>query len=202
MTASPEPGSDPPDSGKDHVVMDWSPSGVVTTMWVAMSFMLGILGLMLFGLVYALFGAETPGQTTAALDPPVVAALTVLIMVLHQLLHAAASRLTGGSPSFDLDVVQWIFPVLFVRVTGQRFRRLEYIAYLLAPLGLLSVLGIIVMLLDHRGAALIIPLAVNTGMSMRDIWTAWIVLRQRSDVLVEGRKDGFRMVREYPASDA
>lgn len=161
-------------------------------MWVAMGIMLGALGLFLFGLVFALFGRTPPGSE-ATFNAPVVAVMIVAVLVLHQLLHAAVARALGGRPRFDLDVVQWIFPVMFVRVTGQQFSRTQYLAYLLAPLILLSLAGVAGMLIDHRAAMLILPLAFNTGMSMQDIWMAWVVWRQPAGTVVEGQPDGFRL---------
>lgn len=194
MPARSEPGSDSRGAGEDPVVLDWSPSGVLTTMWVALSIMLGILGLLLFGLFFALFGADQP-DSGSAFNSPIVVALSALVLILHQLLHGAAARLSGATPRFDVDVVQLIFPVFYCRVTGQRFTRRAYLAYLLTPLGVLSVAGLIAMLLDPRGAMLIVPLALNSGMSTRDIWMAWVIWRQPNGVLVKTQADGFRVVR-------
>jgi hypothetical protein len=167
---------------------------VVTAMWLSLSIMLGVLALLLFGLIYAIVGEQPAGQTLS-FNWLAVAVLTGLTLAGHQFLHAGVSRLFGGQPRIQLDVLQWILPVVYCRVTGQYFTRSQFLIYALAPLVVISFLGVAVMPLSEHAALLLVPLAANASLSTRDIWTAWIVWRLEPGSTVRVEQDGLSLLR-------
>lgn len=175
----------------------WTPSGVVTSMWVSLAIALGTLGLFGFGLVYTLIGA-TPAEGELQFNGWVVALLSVAILVVHQLVHAGISRIYGGRPRIEPDVVQWVFPVMYVRSTGQYFSRSAFLVFALGPLVALSLTGCLMMVLDHRAVMLIIPLAINTSMSTRDLWMAWVVWKLPRESMVQVQRDGLTLISSDP----
>jgi hypothetical protein len=171
----------------------WEPGGVITSMSLAIGIALGTLSFFLFGLFYTLFGS-TPTGGDLPFNWWILAALSVAILVFHQLIHASVALLHGASPRIDLDVVQLIFPVMYCRITGQHFSRAGYLVYALAPLATLSLLGMILMVIDDRAVMLIVPLAINTGLSTRDLWMAREVWRLPPESVVRGERDGLTLI--------
>lgn len=185
----------PPHHGpEDPTVEHWEPSGVITTMWLSLSIALGGLSLFFFGLIYTLVGSQS-AASSLDMNWPVVAGITAFILALHPLLHAGVAKMQGGRPRIDLDVVQWILPVMYCRVEGEHFSRVGYLAYSLTPLLAPSIIGAGLMVIDARAVWLIIPLAVNAAVSIRDVWTGWIVWRLPSDSLVRGERNGLMLIR-------
>lgn len=178
----------------DPNVTYWEPSGVVTAMWVSLSIVLGALAFFLFGLIYVIAGQQ-PADGELAFDWRIIVPLTVGILVLHQLIHAAAARLCGGSPRFDLDVIQFVVPVMYCRVIGQVFTRAQFLSYALAPLVVPSLLGVGFMLIDERAVWMILPLAANASLSIRDVWMAWVVWQMPAGSLIQADRDGLRLIR-------
>jgi hypothetical protein len=140
---------------------------------------------------------QQPANQSLSFNWPVVAVLTGLTLAAHQLLHAGVSRLFGGQPHIQLDVLQLIIPVKYCRVTGQYFTRRQFLTYALAPIVVISVLGVAVMPLSEHSAMLLVPLAANASLSTRDLWSAWIVwwLERESTLRIE--QDGLSILRPH-----
>ncbi len=170
-------------------------------MWVSLAIALGALGLFGFGLAYTLIGAAPPDNSELVFNWWIVAGLSLVILAIHQLVHAATARLAGNEPSIELDVIQWVFPVMYVRVTGQYFSRSTFLLYALTPLLLLSLVGILAMIVDHRSVMLIIPLAINSSLSTRDLWMAWVVWKLPRESMVQMQRDGLTLISSDPDQD-
>jgi hypothetical protein len=183
---------DRPQTAEEQVLW-WEPGRVVTTMWVTLAILLGTLTLLLLGMVYSLVGASASGSTLQ-FNWIAITVLTVVVLGAHQVTHAVVARWFGATPRFDFDVIQWIIPVMYCRPGDYFFERNQFIFYALAPLGILTVIGIVLMPLEMRSAWLIVPLSLNACLSTRDIWTAWIVWRLPSGSLIQIERDGLRLI--------
>jgi hypothetical protein len=171
----------------------WEPSHALSAMWVALAILLGLLALMLLGLLYALIGAASE-SSAAGFDWRVTGILTLAVLGIHPLIHLAFARIQGARSWLDVDVIQWVLPVIYVRTGDHLFSQREYIRFALAPLGILTGIGVVLMPFESRAALLILPLAANAGLSTRDIWTAWLVWQQPDRTLIEINPRGLRMV--------
>jgi hypothetical protein len=194
-----EPAENGPANGSSQPETDlpteyWAPSGVVSAMWISLSIAFGALAFFLSGFVYSLVG-ERAASETFDLNWPAIGGLTLLALGLHQVIHLGLSRLFGGSPRIDLDVIQMVFPVMYCRTNGQHFSRNQFLIYALAPLLVLSLVGFGLMPLDERATWLIIPMTANAVISMRDVWMAWVVWKLPSGSLVRSERDGLLLIR-------
>lgn len=176
----------------DGQVLWWEPSRVVTTMWISLAILLGMLVLMILGMLYSLVGAGSPDDTLS-FNWIIVVILAVFVLVTHQLIHALIARILGATPRIDLDVIQWLVPVMYCRPGDNLLNRSQFIIYSLAPLGILTSVGIILMPFDVRSAWMIVPLALNASLSTRDVWTAWIALRLPPGSFIRVERDGLRL---------
>lgn len=161
-------------------------------MWISLAILLGMLVLMILGMLYSLFGAGSPDESLS-FNWIVVGIFVVFVLAIHQLIHALIARLFGATPRIDLDVIQWLIPVMYCRPGDHLFERNQFILYALAPLGILTGVGIILMPFDVRSAWLIVPLALNASLSTRDVWTAWIAWRLPIGSLIRIERDGLRL---------
>ncbi|MEX2425878.1 MAG: DUF3267 domain-containing protein [Thermomicrobiaceae bacterium] len=186
--------TDSKDTSQQHEGEYWEPSGIVTTMWVSLSIVLGVLAFLLLGLLYTLLG-RLPENESEILNWPAIAGLTVTMLVVHQLIHVAVARSIGGSPRVNVDVVQLIFPVIYCRIAGQRFSRTGFLVYLLTPLALPTVVGVMIMPVDERMVWMIIPLTANAALSLRDLWMAWVVWMLPNGSSVKAERDGLQIFR-------
>lgn len=176
----------------DGRILWWEPGGVLTTMWVTLAILLALLTVMTLGMLYSLFGAATASQELTFSWIAMVV-LTPLILAAHQLIHALVARLTGANPQLDVDVLQWMIPVMYCRPGDHLFTRSQFLLYALAPLGILTLIGILLLPLDSRSVWLIVPLALNSSLSTRDVWTAWLALKLPTDSLIRIERDGLRL---------
>lgn len=122
-------------------------------------------------------------------------ALTALMMVLHEAAHGLFFWLfTRSRPQFAFKVVY-----AYAAMPGWFFPRWHYLVIGLAPLGLLSLLGIGLMaVMPPQGfLALILFLVGNAGGAVGDLWVMAWLMRQPPDVLAEDRGDAVTLYRLF-----
>ncbi len=118
--------------------------------------------------------------------------LTLVVVLLHELIHGAVIRSFGVRPVFGAGLAYGFFPYAYVTAENARLSRNQFIAVVIAPLILISVLGTVFMVrLDWYW--LVVPLAFNAGGSVGDLWMLVVVIRHREDVRIEDQKDGIRI---------
>ncbi len=110
--------------------------------------------------------------------------------VLHELIHGVFISKYGGKPSYGAGIAYFILPYLYA-TTKTVFLRNQYIVVSIAPLVLISLVGIGLMAAFPSIAHWIfIPFVLNASGSVGDLWVIRNVLRYPKHVLLEDRKTG------------
>jgi signal transduction histidine kinase len=113
----------------------------------------------------------------------------ILILPLHELVHAAAFLLWGGRPYFGTRLPY----ALYCGAKNQLFRRNQYLVVGLAPLVVITLAGIIFTLVSPALASYTIFATVgNISGAAGDVWAARRLLRLPPSVLVEDTEAGYR----------
>ncbi len=114
----------------------------------------------------------------------------ILILPIHELVHAAAFALWGGKPYFGMKLPY----ALFCGAKQQLFRRNQYLVVGLAPLLVITLAGIIFTLVSPALASYTIFATVgNVAGAAGDVFVAWRLLRLPESVLVEDTEAGYRV---------
>ncbi|MGI9057068.1 MAG: DUF3267 domain-containing protein [Ktedonobacteraceae bacterium] len=114
----------------------------------------------------------------------------VLVMFLHEGIHALAFAFWGGRPYFGAKLPL----ALFCGAKNQIFRRNHYLVVGLAPLVIITVAGIIFTLLSPALAVYTLLGTIgNFSGAAGDLWVAQRLLLQPKDVLVEDTDAGYRV---------
>lgn len=111
-------------------------------------------------------------------------------MVLHELIHGVFISIYGGKPRYGAGIAHFILPY-FYTTTKTVFPRNQFIVISIAPLILISLVGIGLMAAFPSIAHWIfIPFVVNASGAVGDLWVTRNVLRYPKHVLLEDRKTG------------
>lgn len=114
----------------------------------------------------------------------------MIMLPLHELLHALAFLLWGGTPYFGVKMPY----ALFCGARNQLFRRNQYLVVGLAPLIVITLAGIILTLFSPIVAVYTLAITIgNVSGAAGDVLAAQKLWRMSSDVLVEDTNDGFRV---------
>ena len=98
--------------------------------------------------------------------------------------------LYGGKPRYGAGIAHYILPYLYT-TTKTRFLRNQFIAIAIAPLVVISLVGICLMAaLPSIAHWIFIPLVLNASGAVGDLWVIRNVLRYPKHVLLEDRKTG------------
>src|SRR5215469_3432507 len=113
----------------------------------------------------------------------------MVILVVHEAIHAAAFALWGGGPYFGVKLPY----ALYCGAKNQLFRRNHYLVVGLAPLVVISLAGIIFTLLSPALASYTIFATVgNVAGAAGDVWVVARLLRQPETTVVEDTDTGYR----------
>ena len=157
---------------------------------------MGTLALFAFGFffsaLYTLFTGKvcfnfdfTSGSTIL-----ISVALVIGTFVLHELIHGLFMSIYGGKPRYGAGIAHYILPY-FYATTKTRFLRNQFIAIAIAPLVVISLVGIGLMAaLPSIAHWIFIPFVVNASGAVGDLWVTRNVLRYPKHVLLEDRKTG------------
>jgi hypothetical protein len=206
--------NDPPPSA-DTVVEEFTPSLKLSILWTFLSLTLTIAGFILFLIVHSWIGgavsgtgslvdAGTEGDTTYVTvqlgSVLILIALCVGVLVLHEAIHGAGFWYFGGRPEYGAAIVQKILPVLYCTAPGYRFTRAQFSVIILGPLVVISSLGIALMPFIDNSMLVVMPLAINFGGAIGDVWMFGMLLRRPRGTLIEDHKEGLRF--HFPADKA
>jgi hypothetical protein len=122
----------------------------------------------------------------------VIVVLATAIIVPHEWVHGLAIRRYGGDPRYGVGVAHFILPYAYA-TTDHRFTRNQFVVVLLAPLVLLTLVGVPAMLVFEWGW-LALPLAANAGGAVGDLWMTLTLLGYPSRVHVEDHRTGLRIL--------
>jgi putative zincin peptidase len=113
----------------------------------------------------------------------------ILILPIHELIHAAAFVLWGGKPYFGTKLPY----ALYCGAKNQLFHRNQYLVVGLAPLVVITLAGIIFTLISPALASYTIFATVgNVSGAAGDVWTVRKLLRRPHSILVEDTESGYR----------
>src|SRR5712691_12156809 len=162
-----------------------------------LSLLLLIIGAIFFGLLnYAAYTLQThstsgiKGGGSLLLWIVINIIGYILILPIHELIHAAAFVLWGGKPYFGTKLPY----ALYCGAKNQLFHRNQYLVVGLAPLVVITLAGIVVTFVAPVVAAFTLLGSVgNFSGAAGDVWVAKRLLRQPADVLVEDTEAGYRV---------
>lgn len=189
-------------SDPEHVLLaKFEVSRPLVLQWTAVSTVGFLVSLAGFLLAYALAtgdaGATEFGLTGDAGWWPVglafltVAGSMLVVVVAHELCHGLAIRAFGGRPRYGLGVAYAVFPYAFA-TTDTRFSRNQFLAIALAPLAIVTAIGVPAMV-ALGWPWLAVPLALNAGGAVGDVWMALTLLGYPSSVTVVDSETGLEV---------
>ncbi len=121
----------------------------------------------------------------------------ILILPIHEVIHAAAFTLWGGKPYFGTKLPY----AIYCGAKNQLFRRNQYLVVGLAPLVVITLAGIIFTLVSPALASYTIFATVgNVAGSAGDVWVVRRLLRRPASTLVEDTEAGYRVWELIPPS--
>lgn len=113
-----------------------------------------------------------------------------LILPIHEVVHALAFLLWGGKPYFGTKLPL----ALYCGAKNQLFHRNQYLVIGLAPLVVLTIVGITFTLLNPVLASYMLFANLgNVSGAAGDVWTVARLLRHPKSVLVEDTEAGYRV---------
>ena len=113
-----------------------------------------------------------------------------LMLPLHEALHGAAFLLWGGKPYFGAKLPY----ALYCGAKNQLFRRNQYLVVGLAPLVVITLVGIVITLIAPVAAAYTLAITVgNVSGAAGDVWSVARMLRLPDTTLVEDTDSGYRV---------
>lgn len=113
----------------------------------------------------------------------------ILILPIHELIHAAAFLLWGGKPYFGTKLPY----ALYCGAKNQLFRRNQYFVVGLAPLVVITLAGILFTLLSPALASYTLFATIgNVSGAAGDVWVVRRLLRRSRSIFVEDTEAGYR----------
>ena len=179
----------------DVLLEEFGLSRTLVLQWTAVStlgFLVAIIGFL--SLYYAITGDESATNLnlglaasdiwwwSIALSFLVFTALIAVVVVAHELCHGLVIRVFGGEPRYGFGVTYFVVPYAFA-TSDTCLTRNQFIIVALAPLVVLTLLGVPVMILFEL-PWLAIPLALNAAGAVGDVWMTLIVLSYPAGVAV------------------
>src|SRR5947207_6240665 len=160
-----------------------------------LSLLLLIIGVIFFGLLnYASYTLQTHttginGVKSVFLWIGINIIGYILILPIHELIHAAAFLFWGGKPYFGAKLPY----ALYCGAKDQLFHRNQYFVVGLAPLAVITLVCIIFILISPVLASYtLFALIGNFSGAAGDIWVVRKLLRRPHSILVEDTEVGYR----------
>jgi len=177
-------------------VVDWRPGRAEATIWNVVALVLIALGLPLFAMPSVLrHGPAGASFRIGLIEILVVAALTALLLVVHEGIHGLVMLTFRARPTFGAVLVGGAMPALYATSVGHRFSRSQYLTVAATPAVLISVVGFL-LCFGPWGGYLIVPLAIHLGGCVGDLFACGRVLRERPGTEFEDLRDGIRFHRK------
>lgn len=170
-----------------RTLLEWSALGTGATVVAAVVFT-AIYGM---GTGRSSIGFRIGSPDTAIVGFFLFGLSIVGVIVVHEAIHAVVLRYYGGDVSYGVGLAGLILPYAYVTTT-RRLTRNQFIVVALAPLVAITLVGIPLMLLTDA-AILVVPLALNAGGAIGDLWMACVLRRYPPHVTVEDSKTGMRI---------
>jgi hypothetical protein len=116
----------------------------------------------------------------------------LLVVVPHEACHGLAIRALGGRPRYGVGLAHGFLPYAYA-TSDATFSRRGFVAVALAPLLVLSLLGGAAMVL-FEWPWLAVPLALNAGGAVGDLWMTLVVLGTPAGVRVRDETTGLTLL--------
>ena len=171
------------------------PGSSAAVSWTVLGAAVTVLGVGLFAFP-SILRAGPAGATfqIGLVDILLVVALTAVLVVVHEAIHALVMLGFGARPRFGAILVGRVLPAVYATAEGHHFTRGQYLTVAAAPAVAVSVLGFVACLGPWAGW-LIVPLAVHLGGCIGDGSACWRALREPSGTECEDLRDGIRFHR-------
>ena len=115
-------------------------------------------------------------------------ALFIGTFVLHELIHGLFMSKYGGKPSYGAGIAHYILPY-FYATTKTIFTRNQFIVIAIAPLVMVSLIGIgIIAAFPSIAHWMLIPFVINGSGAVGDLWVTRNILKFPKHVLLEDQK--------------
>jgi Putative zincin peptidase len=127
-----------------------------------------------------------------SLSPYLGLGVVVLVFILHEWIHGLAIQYYGHKPRYGIKPLKG---ALFATADGAYFWRNQYLIVMLAPLGVISLLGVVLSIFVPAGMAvwLLLAAAANAAGATGDIWMARKTLAFPQLNLFQDLEDGMRV---------
>jgi len=116
---------------------------------------------------------------------------TAVAILVHELIHGMFFWIYSRSrPKFGLRS-----GYAYAAAPGWFFPRRQYLVIALAPLVLLSILGMVLVAVASAGAlyAILFGMVANAAGAVGDMWIAFLVIRERREIVIEDLGDGMNL---------
>ncbi|SEO55605.1 Putative zincin peptidase [Halogranum amylolyticum] len=172
-----------------QTAVEWT--GLGTAGFVVALFVLGGLYTAVTGRLDLAVSVAAENLGSAAVGGLVVLLLSAGTIVVHELLHGVAMKRYGGEPRYGAGVAHFVLPYAYA-TTDAEFTRNQFIVVALTPLVVITAVGVPLMLLLEL-PVLLVPLALNVGGAVGDLWMVRLLLRYPADVAVVDDVTGLRV---------
>lgn len=172
-----------------QTAVEWT--GLGTAGFVVALFVLGGLYTAVTGRLDLAVSVDAENLGSAAVSGLILVLFSAGTIVVHELLHGVAMKRYGGEPRYGAGVAHFVLPYAYA-TTDTEFTRNQFIVIALTPLVVITAVGVPLMLLLGL-PALIVPLALNVGGAVGDLWMVRLLLRYPADVDVVDDVTGLRV---------
>jgi Putative zincin peptidase len=114
----------------------------------------------------------------------------LLLIPLHEGVHALVYRAFGGRPRFGAGVHNFV-PYAYVGCPGQWFSRNQFVVVALAPLIVLDLVGLLLLGSAPIAATVLALMVFNTAGAVGDLWTTAVVLQRPAWIRFQDSGTGF-----------
>lgn len=176
---------------------EWTAGVMVGVIWNVLGAVISVLAGLSLVELYRLTHPAVLAAEQYDLDPLVVGAvLTVLLIGLvvgHELVHGVAMRAFGAVPRYGIHRLGGWMPLFYCTARGgHTFTKNQFSLVALAPGGLITLVGALLVVLVPFGGWLILPLALHLGGCIGHLWVIALVRQQPGGTLVEDLPSGLR----------
>lgn len=199
----------------EQLLADWRLTKKVSIQWTIVSTAGFFIFLVMFGWVFQAISGTAPDVTFTSGQGwdvlwsfGLLALLLIGFIVPHELIHGTMMTRYGGSPRYGIGIAYFVLPYVYA-VSDTEYTRNQMIVILLAPLTVITLIGVGLMFV-YPTIWLIIPLAGNVAGSVGDVWMALGLLsysaRVRVGETIEGvgvgvyGEETYRKTKSYTAT--
>jgi hypothetical protein len=168
-----------------------------TLLWLNIASLVPLVLALLFMGWWGAVVRQLRGPYNTAFSESLSWLIAVVIVVIvtfggHELAHGLAIRWAGHKPRFGMKLHKG---VLYATADGALFPRNQFIVIALAPLVLITLMGMFLMVFvpDSIGYYVGLIVVLNAAGAIGDMWMTAVVLRYPPDALVRDEADSIRI---------